>query len=227
MAIGDKKFVVMQSDIGLPGGVAPAGHITKSFVIAKAGDIAEVVMQAYAATGDYKIGFYIVAVTAELPAPNLTQGVWHMTVYRTDEGYGRIDLVSYGLHVFRTARYMIFKDQETGSNQLSELMWDDPPMTPGLVYCTTECYEGKPVYCVALTGISIDGNVSAMLPEQIGRDQLVSVSGHVGDYPIPTYIEASSQRVDFMDWVHSHVQFKCTSQFASMPYRIIVKYTKE
>lgn len=227
MASGDKNPVLMQSDIGVPGGVVPTGHVTEYFTIATKEDIANAIMGAYAATEDFKVGFYVLSITAkDLPSNFLGQGTWNMTVYRTDKDYGRIDLMAYDANVTLTARYIMYSN-DGNAGRLSELMWDNPPMIPGVVYCTTECYGGKPVYCVALTGTSATGLNSIKLPETVGNGQLVSATGQVGDYPIPTYTEESGQRVDYYDWVHGYVSFKCTSAFGGLPYRIVVKYTKE
>ena len=61
------------------------------------------------------------------------------TVYRATNDYATVVCYGYGTHGFiaRKSKYNGF---------WSNWEWENPPMQPGVEYCTTERYQGNPVY---------------------------------------------------------------------------------
>lgn len=134
MAIGDKKPVLMKSDIGAEGGVAPAG---------------------YGLGNDWK--------TTSDPSVVDTFQRCGWARYVNDGGislvpgfdilYGsiRIDAYSTNNYVVQTLYPISFRGSKLErflqSNGIwSQWEWVNPPMTSGVEYRTTERYKGKPVY---------------------------------------------------------------------------------
>lgn len=105
-----------------------------------------------------------------------------------------------------------------------ETEWLNPPMIEGVEYRTAERCHGVPVYCVAVSGTSAEGDNYFDLPKEIPAGHLVSVTGQVGDYPMP--FGSSDGGIAYSNWVHHSVAFSCSAAYAELVCRFVVKYTK-
>lgn len=171
-------------------------------------------------------GLYSFLVGCELPGVD-SLGVASVTVFLHEDPEG--DKEALFTMKFVTGTFAGYSLQKCARSigygwEYGTWEWDNPPMAEGVEYRTTERFMGKPVYCVALTGTSSQGQNYAALPTVIAAGELVSVTGHVGDYPVPT--QTSSYVLCYDNWVHSSVGFICDSIYAGLKYRFIVKYTK-
>ncbi len=73
------------------------------------------------------------------------------TVYRATNDYATVVCYGYGTHGF-IAR----KSKYNGS--WSNWEWENPPMQPGVEYCTTERYQGNPVYVKLIDAGTLPNN---------------------------------------------------------------------
>lgn len=112
--------------------------------------------------------------------------------------------------------------------------WENPPMTPGIEYRTTERFDGSPVYCglVSYTNAENIGDTSSMVDVEIphpfsGLGKPVRATGRQGGvYPIPNITSSGANytiaRVD-----KSSIKLrlnKCT--FDSRTWYFTIYYTK-
>lgn len=135
MALGKKDRVLVQTDIGTAGGVAPAGLVLASYRAGSNGEIETVIADAYGRLADRTEGS--VVVTVAQMGLDLSAGVWHITLRRADGNYGSL-----------TARsYYGEKRRELLGGSWS--LWTDmvPDMNPEEgEYRTGEQYLGRNVY---------------------------------------------------------------------------------
>lgn len=112
--------------------------------------------------------------------------------------------------------------------------WDNPPMTPGIEYRTTERFDGSPVYCglVSYTNAENIGDKSSMvdveIPHPFSRlDKPVRATGRQGGvYPIPNITSSGANytiaRVD-----ESSIKLRLNKcEFDSRTWYFTIYYTK-
>lgn len=67
-----------------------------------------------------------------------------VSVYLNSNGSTRVSLDAYTVHGYRWR--LTGEINENSAEKWSEVLWDDPPMLPNRVYCTTERYNNAYVY---------------------------------------------------------------------------------
>lgn len=170
-------------------------------------------MEAYAAPSGYGLGTRAVQAS-NYDANNAVRSGWYFAgINVPTNGYWLIRVDSYdGIVYCKQTAYAIATASSTDSmcvcrryqeqGAWSEWEWENPPMTPGVEYRTTERYNGKPVYvkyvsaaCNQADGssvvdvniphgisnfgvlIKVDANINGLfaLPSISGIDQLTSI----------------------------------------------------
>ena len=79
-------------------------------------------------------------------------GITHITIRKSDN-YGTIEAIRHGVSPTSFKRWV----RNVANGIMMDWEWDNPAMELGVEYCTTERYNGKPVY---VKRISLNRNVS-------------------------------------------------------------------
>jgi hypothetical protein len=123
--------------------VPPAGYVQYEVGISTEGELDAATTTAFANVADGKIGYARFSLSSALSIPG---GVWFVTICRSNDSYGYISAVRYGIGECR--RYFT-------NGVWSEWEMDTPAMNPGSEYRTTERYKGVAVY----KKVDNDGNI--------------------------------------------------------------------
>lgn len=105
----------------------------------------------------------------------------------------------------------------------TEWEWENPPMLAGVTYRTTERFNGKTVYCIALEGTASTGDNNIWTPPDAGSE-LVSIAGQVNGYPVPSVVDGAS--IQYKANSAKKILINCSAASVAGSYRFIVKFTK-
>lgn len=206
MAIGDKKSVLMQSDINAPGGVAPAGY--------GLGDDAQLVDSANNIT---KTGFY----ATDVGTPN----TWDWSIFHIGS---RDRAVQYGYSLNDQTSPLAVRQKVGGV--WGEWEWVNPPVAPGVEYRTTERYMGKPVYTKLINIGKLTNNAekSDITITGDGKAAPIRIDLLLGG-DANTQGTAVGNNLRYMDYIYTAVDqiiLKPNADLSSTYARVQVWYTK-
>ncbi len=125
----------------------PNGFVIKVYQAATNADIDNAMLDAYHLTADNSIGHFI--IYSNVYNLMLLGGVWHITVNRRDTNYGMFECTSYDAKTTRKMTRSLYE------GFLQPIAWDNPPMSEGVEYRTTERFHDEVVY----KKIDANGNI--------------------------------------------------------------------
>lgn len=125
----------------------PNGFVTKVYQAATNADIDNAMLDAYHLVADNSIGHFI--IYSNVYDLMLLGGVWHITVNRRDTNYGMFECTSYDAKTTRKMTRSLYE------GFLQPIAWDNPPMSEGVEYRTTERFHDEVVY----KKIDANGNI--------------------------------------------------------------------
>lgn len=149
-------------------------------------------------------------------------GTAHATVYRANNLYTTVTFVKY--HYTDVVKFV--KTLYDGT--WLPLTWENPPMTAGVEYRTTEKHKGLPVYVKLIDIATLPNSASASTPTNIsGFNGLVSIDGAVMSGSSYNPISSMGNVTDV--WLNStgtSLSIKTNADLSNRSASVYIKYTK-
>ena len=149
-------------------------------------------------------------------------GTAHATVHKANNLYATVTFVKY--HHTDISRFV--KTLYNGS--WLPLSWENPPMTAGVEYRTTEKHKGLPVYVKLIDISALPNSSSASFPTNIsGFNGLVSIYGAVMSGSAYNPINAMANITDiWLNGTGTSLSIKTNADLSARSASIYLKYTK-
>lgn len=150
-------------------------------------------------------------------------GTAHATVYKANNLYTTVTFVKY--HHTDVVKFV--KTLYNGS--WLPLAWENPPMTAGVEYRTTEKHKGLPVYVKLIDISALPNSTSASVPTNIsGFNGLVSIDGAVmssGSSYNPINTMGNITDI-WLNGTGTSLSIKTNSDLSARSATVYIKYTK-
>jgi hypothetical protein len=163
-------------------------------------------------------------VTANLLLEDgLPGGIWHITIHKTNNDYGKItaETYTYAGDCRRTIYGGTWNPWE----------YENPPLHLGVEYRTTERWEGAPVYTVLVDCGNTAANAKTEIRTNILCGAIIRIAGRIGGYTTPYIYEVLDSR--YTAWATAHnqngvlqVNTYASADTGNMAAKIQVWYTK-
>lgn len=152
-----------------------------------------------------------------------------LTIYKGSDVDSGIE-VHATLATAQTRLYLYgYADGEGADFSFHDWRWENPPMYDGLEYCTTEQWDGKPVYtmryeCGTLPN-STSKEYSLPISSQISP---VLIEGYAyndeSEWPFPVY--ANGNIAAYLGYKNDSLYVKTAINLTNFNFRVVIKYTK-
>lgn len=204
-------------------GKAPSGYglgeTTLKYFPTSESELNAMLTEAVSKLPNESVGFYtFVDNTGSI----FNGGTAHATVYRANNLYTTVTFVKY--HHTDVVKFV--KTLYNGT--WLPLAWENPPMTIGVEYRTTEKHKGLPVYVKLIDINALPNSTSASIPTNIsGFNGLVSIDGAVMSSSSYNPINNMGNITDvWLNGTGTSLSIKTNADLSARSASVYIKYTK-